>query len=246
MIGYTEVDDFPYKATVSRAADGWILKFESVEINDDVESMVGWTVELTKECLNRYCGQQELAEGANIYLVLEPNSGHYYFFNKLARSYNTKADGSRFASQSNITVAAQIYIPYVNSPVEEWSWRINCRAGAKNTFPADAVKIEASQQSFHNFSLKVMPSLRIHNVKRKSEHTEVTVQLTQNGKDVARAGVRVFANATCGYINKAESHTDEAGRVTFKAQRLLLDTNDEMVAEFGFKFFTNICSTTIV
>jgi hypothetical protein len=112
--------------------------------------------------------------------------------------------------------------------------------------PDSAVEVKNSLQAFHDFAWTIYPAIQVVDIKNVEPNCfDVTTQLFLTSQPLHKAGVRLFASASAGYINKREIYTDANGAAVIRARRLDLMPSDDMRVEFGFKFTKNICHADI-
>ncbi len=191
-------------------------------------------------------GQREKADRLNLYLSVTADR-RLRVVNKFAETYYSKADGMTYWAQLQEPILGQIYIPFANATIDEMALRFNTR----NDIVFDPAafdfrgEVEHTSEAFGNVGTECLPNLRVAEVEEADGIYTVTAQVTLNNADVAREGVRLFAQSASGYIPVREATTDANGRATFQAQRLLLAPTDPMVMEIGTKFCTNLVSVPI-
>lgn len=234
QIAYTKTGDFPFSPQITVGENSVSIQWaENAQL-----------VTIDEEFVKQYIGKKELSEASNIYVLIDKSGKFESLKQKMAQTFLTKASGFEYARQNNIVIAAQIYIPFANSPFSDWVFRFNL--GASQELPEGAEVVEPTLQAFHDFAYKQFPSLRVKSAVQNGDKTKITVQLTKDGSDVAKAGVRVFAKTASGYLAKTESFTDENGEASFTAMPLGLDAGEVMKPEFGFKWVTNLVSAEVV
>ena len=189
-------------------------------------------------------GKRELAEASNLYVELLASGQVDAIHNKMATTLTTKSDGKQYALQNNVTVGAQIYIPFADSPFSDWVLRVNYDPEVSEA-PGAPVEVVNSLQSFHDFSWSIYPSVKASVVTKQDDLVTLQAQLILNGKPCAKKGVRLFVASPVGYVNKREIYTDDKGIATVKVRRLDLDPADVMDVEFGFKFTRNVASVEV-
>ncbi len=205
-------------------------------------------VTITEEMVRRHLGPRGMTDMCHVYVEFAPGStSNVRMFNRAIETYLDKRDGTSYAMNAKAPVLAQIYIPFSDSPFADWAIRVNANPNIKSEFPADALQIGSSSDELHDFAAGVYPSLAVIAAADTQDGCkEIVVQVTANGGyPVAKAGVKVLAKWTAGYVNKAEATTDSSGRATFKARRLDLDAEDAMSVQFGFKFWTNLSNVNV-
>lgn len=204
------------------------------------------TIEITEDLIRQYVGQRELSDATNLYILTNEDGNFVAIRSKMAQSFLTKQSGFEYAKQNKLVIVGQIYIPFSDTPFEEWTLRLNFKP--EQALPEEftgAEQVGTSLQEFHDFAYRQFPSLRVVSQIPVAQGEKITVQLTQNGQDINKPGVRVFAKSASGYVAKREAYTDENGQVSFVAIPLGLESGDSMTPEFGFKWVTNIARTNV-
>jgi hypothetical protein len=191
-------------------------------------------------------GKNERADCLNLYLSVTPDL-KLRTINKYVETYDTKTDGVTYWAQIQEPILAQIYIPFADSNLDEISFRFNSfddvGYDAKNfEFRGE---VEHTLEGFHAVIEECLPSIRVASITDVDGKYSVIAQLTMNGQDVHRSGVRLFAKSATGYIPVREGYTDSNGQFVFNAKRLDLIPTDQMVMEIGFKFRTNVSNISI-
>lgn len=237
---YTQAE-FPLCAVVSPIDDGWLLQY----VRPD-GSLFGGS-RITEAFIRERCGTRELSDASSIYLETTESLGMISrVYNKMVQSAFTKSNGFEYIKKNSVLVAAQLYIPFADSPFSDWSIRVNSNFDVGMVMPENTQKIGATHADLKAFPDSVFPSIRIVSVVPSAGGCmDIAAQLVWRGEDCRKQGVRVFAAAPCGYLNKREARTDADGRITFRAQRLGLDNSDEMRVELGFKFWMNLTNADI-
>lgn len=240
-IAITKSKNFPFALSVTKTKDGMIAAW--LDKNDTAL----FSVTLDEALVRDRCGPRELSDCANVYLEVDQDKpGIMYVHNKMAATLLTKSGGIRHLRKAQRVCLGQIYIPFSDSPVEDWLFRLNCDEAAKNELPEIYPEVANNEAAFSAVPLTVWPRLRVLGTKKLDDgRTEVSAQLTLAGEDCKRPGVRVFASCETGYISKREVLTDKNGVVKLIARRLDLEPDDEMLVEFGFKFLKNVASVNV-
>ena len=205
------------------------------------------TVQLTEEFVRSYIGSKELSDATNIYVLTNEDGNFVALRSKMSQSFLNKQSGFEYTRQHKVVVAAQIYIPFSDTPFSEWTIRVNFKPSQELPAEfADAQEVGTTLEDFHNFAYSIFPSLKVVNKTPIANGEKITVQLTKDGLDTQKGGVRIFAKSSSGYLAKTEVYTDERGQATFTALTLGLDAGDTMKPEFGFKWVTNLTNTDVV
>lgn len=233
-IAYTKTSDFPFTPTITTSEDGisvqWADNNQLVTLNEDF--------------VKQFIGKKELSEASNVYVLVDKTGAFQGLKQKMSQTFLSKSTGYEYARQNNVIIAAQIYIPFSDSPFSEWVFRFNLNSS--QDIPAGAITVEPSLQAFHDFAYSVFPSLRISSREAVSGGEKITVQLTKDGQDKQKSGVRIFAKSSSGYLARTEAFTDESGQAVFTALTLGLDSGETMKPEFGFKWVTNLVRSDVV
>lgn len=240
----TRIEEFPFQASIVKGDDGVTVIFT----NSDLEQSFG--IKLDESTLQNLMtvSTKEFCDSMNLWIFVKEDGVE--LVNKYEDTYFTKADGYVYsrAIRANQTVGGQIYIPFKNSSVDEWAVRLNSNAPimVDGDFDLNEEVLSASLETFHDVVRQTLPSLEVLSVTPTGNGSNtVVVQVTLNGQAVARAGVKVYAKSATGYIANRELVSDANGQCQFLARRLDLEPSDEMVAEFGFKFKTNVARVEI-
>lgn len=204
------------------------------------------TITITEDAVRSYIGDKELSDATNIYILVDENGNFVAFRSKMVQSYLSKQSGFEYSKQNKLVIAGQIYVPFADSPFSEWVLRLNFKADQElpDEF-ANAEEVASTLESFHDFAYKNFPSIRVVSQDAVANGAKITVQLTKEGVDVNKAGVRIFAKTSSGYLAKTESYTDAAGRASFTAIPLGLEPGEKMTPEFGFKWVTNLARADV-
>ena len=191
-------------------------------------------------------GKNERTDCLNVYLSVTPDL-KLRTINKYVETYDTKADGMSYWSQIQEPILAQIYIPFADSKLDEIAFRFNSfdDVGYEAKDFKFRGEVAHTLEGFHAVAEECLPSVRVVGVTEVDGKYSVTAQLTMNGQDVQRSGVRLFAKSATGYIPVREGYTDSNGQLVFNARRLDLAPTDKMVMEIGFKFRTNVTNVSI-
>jgi hypothetical protein len=233
-LAFSKPEQFPFEARAS---------FQDGTLH------VGWNdsfVILTEDFVRSFIGAKELSDATNIYILTDNRGNFVALRSKMTQTYLTKQSGFEYAKQNQLVVVGQIYIPFADTPFNEWVLRLNFQP--QQDLPAEfssAEEVGSTLQEFHNFAYKNFPSLRIVSQVDANGGKKILVQLTKEGVDVAKPGVRVFAKSSSGYLAKTESYTDANGQASFIAIPMGLDASDKMTPEFGFKWVTNLARVDV-
>jgi hypothetical protein len=240
----TRIEEFPFQASVSKSDEGITILFT----NSETEQSFGMMINQETLQNSPTIGSKELCDCMNVWVFVTDQG--IQLLNKYEETYVTKANGLVYsrAIQAHNTVGGQIYIPFKNSTIDEWSLRLNSNAPVMVDGELDLQEdvLTATLDTFHEVVSQSLPSIDVISVTPNSNGTNsVVVQVTLNGNPVARAGVKIYAQSDTGYIANRQLLTNESGRCEFLARRLDLESGDEMIAEFGFKFKTNVARVEI-
>lgn len=227
--------DFPFGVKVLPIEDGFNVKWISAA-DDDKPG-----VDFTAAYIQQRCGSREITDATNIYIEIDFAGEVTCVHNKMVSTLLEKSNGYEYALKNSILIAAQIYIPFADSPVADWVLRVNGNPAIAVEVPENTVEIAHSFQAFHDFAEALYPNIQLIEIKNAvAECFDVMVQILYHDKPLAKEGVRLFVRAETGYINKREVHTDVQGRAMIRARRLDLNAGDPMRVEFGFKFTRNL------
>lgn len=227
--------DFPFGVKVTPIESGFNIKWIA-STDDDKPG-----IDFTAAYIQQRCGSREIADATNIYIEIDFSGEVIFVHNKMASTLLEKSNGYEYALKNSTLIAAQIYIPFADSPVADWVLRVNGNPAIAVEVPENTVEVAHSFQSFHDFAEALYPSIELVDSQNTvPECFDITVQLLHHAKALAKEGVRLFVRAETGYINKREVHTDAQGRATIRARRLDLSAADSMRVEFGFKFTRNL------
>ena len=236
-LAQTEALDFNFGLKVEKADDGWMIGWFRKDTEPDM-------VLINEAYIRARVGKRELAEASNIYVELDGSGRITAVHNKMATTLTTKTNGKEYALQNNVTVGAQVYIPFPDSPFSEWVLRVNYDPEVSDS-PKAGIEVLNSLQSFHDFAYSLFPSVSTSVVSKDGDLITLKAQLTQGGKALPKKDVRIFVSSPVGYANKREIYTDAKGVAIVKVRRLDLDQSDKMSVEFGFKFTRNVASVEV-
>lgn len=203
---------------------------------------------IDKQFITRNIGAKAFVEATHVYIRIDATTGALTAVrNKLADTWIDKGTGATYMANAKDILLAQVYIPFADTPESDWTIRINCNPNLENQLPDVLGTVGTTSQEMHDFAAMIHPSLLADEPLAQPDGSElISVHLTDGLRaPLAKQGVRIFAKASAGYVNKSEAYTDQQGRATFKARRLDLDPSDQMVVEFGFKFLSNVGSVHV-
>lgn len=239
----TRIEQFPFKARVQKDEDGTTVQF----IDEANQVAYGFKLD---GCLDNSdtVGSRELCDCMNLYIFITDNG--IKLVSKYEDTYFTKANGFIYSRviDAKQTIGGQIYVPFKDAGVDEWSLRLNSNEPIDIEGDVDLHPevFPATLETFHDVVQACLPSLSVVSVTPQAGGAnKVLVQVTLDGQPVQRSGVKVYAKSANGYIAARELTTNDNGQVEFLARRLDLTADQEMVAEFGFKFKTNIANVAI-
>lgn len=240
-LAFSKPELFPFETNASFQDGG--IKIQWGHGSPSLES----EVVLTEDFIRGYIGSKEFSEATNIY-ILADNAGQFFALRaKMSESYLNKQSGFEYARQQKLVIIGQIYVPFNDTPFEDWVLRLNFKVDQElpSEF-AGAEEIGSTLQDFHAFAYKNFPALRTLSSVPVTNGAKITVQLTKDGVDIKKPGVRIFAKTSAGYLARTESYTDENGRASFVAMPLGLEPGEKMTPEFGFKWVTNLARVDVV
>jgi hypothetical protein len=216
--------------------------------NDEISenSSIGLSADEIKKYLQS--PSRLISEGNNIYITLDSNNNLAQPIFKMIETNQTKMGGMEFIKYKTNKIVGQIYIPFKDSSNDEYAIRLNIKeedvSKLLELIP-DAVEVEDTEEAFKEFYYENSPRLKVINTSKSGDWTKIKVQLTLNGNNVSKEGVRIFAKSASGYIANREVYTDENGIAEFKVTPYGLEQGESMKAEFGFKYVSNIVSSDV-
>lgn len=228
-------------------------------INDNGVVFAKWNDEISKKSsiglsaneIKKYLQSPSrlISEGNNIYITLDSDNNLSTPIFKMIETSQTKMGGMEFIKYKvDEKHVGQIYIPFKDSSDDEYAIRLNINEEDVSKLlelVPDAVEVENTEEAFKNFYYANSPRLKVINTSKAGDWTKIKVQLTLNGNDVSKEGVRIFAKSASGYIANREVYTDEDGIAEFKVLPYGLEQGESMKAEFGFKYVSNIVSADV-
>lgn len=237
----TIVPDCPWSAHIARDEEEIVIYFTE-------ETRDGCLRLNPEKLLEQFpVGERERADCVNFYITGKDKN--LYLINKYADTYYTKADGHVFGEQLNQPIYGQVYIPFADSPLDEWAVRLNSNTDITfdRSLAVSVPTIPKTTEGFTSVVNEVLPALRVTRQSQPDENGkyQITVQVTLDGADMMRSGVRIFAKSASGYIPVREKHTNIQGQAVFDAYRLGLAADEPMLTEFGFKFRTNLATAEL-
>jgi hypothetical protein len=217
--------------------------------NDEIseKSSIGLSADEIKKYLQS--PSRLISEGNNIYITLDSDNNLSTPIFKMIETSQTKMGGMEFIKYKvDEKHVGQIYIPFKDSSDDEYAIRLNINEEDVSKLlelVPDAIEVENTEEAFKNFYYANSPRLKVINTSKAGDWTKIKVQLTLNGNDVSKEGVRIFAKSASGYIANREVYTDEDGIAEFKVLPYGLEQGESMKAEFGFKYVSNIVSADV-
>lgn len=201
-----------------------------VYAKDGVETIIHISAQHILEC----CGEQSFKDCSTYYAVFE--NGGFTFINKFAETFYTKQTGIEYIRSANKVVPVQVYIPFASSTLEGATVRVSGPGvPTLDGEPLDSsLAIEANQESFTNCLWSLVPRVTAP----AQSASPVTVQLTLNGTPIRKSGVSIVAKTSDGVI-ATSVETNEDGKAEFNAA-------SGSVIEFGFRYYSNMASTTVL
>lgn len=224
---------------------------EDSELGAEVKLFIGDKLtnsfRLDRDTVRQAIGARGFVEGTHLYVFVDSGTGALTgIANKLAETLLDKRPGQAYSAFRRDIVVAQLYIPFPDSPLSDWTLRVNCNPKMENSFPAGTLSTGSTPDELHDFAVAVHPGVRVVSVEALSDGaTSITLQLMHKGQDVSREGARIFVRHDAGYVSRSEVYTNSAGVATVKARRLDLGPGESMTVEFGFKFMTNVVSVDV-
>jgi hypothetical protein len=193
---------------------------------------------------------RSLTEANIVYITIDNDGNLDQPIFKTIETNQTKLGGLEYITlKLNKKTVGQIYIPFEDSSDEEYAIRINLKEEDVSKlleFSQDAIKVEPTNEEFKKIHESLLPKLKVINTSKSENWTKIKVQLTLNGNDVSKEGVRIFAKSSSGYIANREVYTNENGIAEFKVTPYGLEQGESMKAEFGFKYYSNVVSKDVV
>lgn len=233
--------DFPLGVRVSEIVGGFKVAWFSESSQEPVAE-----TELNEAFIKARCGARELTDASDIYVEIDFVGNVTRVHNKMASSLISKSNGHEYALKNGVTIGAQVYIPFADSPVSDWVLRVNGNPDIGIDVPVDTLEVAHSGSAFREFAWSIYPTIAITStVACEDNSTEIHLQLMHKGQSLEKAGVRLYATAETGYINKREAYTDAMGIAKIRARRLDLEDGDPMRVELGFKFIKNVCHVDV-
>ena len=171
-------------------------------------------------------------------------------YNMLSETFLSKDGAPQHILQRQINVIGEIVMPFPDSGIEECGARLTINADIGSWTSATAEALDDTAESYQSWAATVWPALSLSpsslTVAPEAEKT-ITAQLTapNGGADLAKSGVRLFANAPSGYLPYREVQTDAQGRAEIPFQALGLRDGDVGAVEIGFKWNSNLASCDI-
>lgn len=210
----------------------------------NTDEVTGFTID--RSLIEESIGSRGFDLGTHIYIHVDQETGQLKeVSNKVIATMVDKRGGKAYTKYRDDFVVAQVYIPYPDSPMEEWTVRFNVHPDLTNDLPEDIEEVGVTYEDLHSFAVAQYPKLEASVVSTVDGLSVIEVQLLEPDMTPStRNGLRLFAKAVEGYVNKTETETVN-GVATFKARRLDLDPEDIMTVEFGFKYTTNLASVNV-
>ena len=179
-------------------------------------------------------GETSFKDCSTYYVVFE--NGGMTIVNKFAETFYTKQNGLQYIRSNNVTVPVQIYIPFAGTDLSGSTIRV-AGPGVPMVDGEDldsSKEVEATQEAFTECLWKLVPSV----IAPATSTSPVPVQLTLDGKPLRKSGVNIVAKTSDGVI-ATSVQTDAEGKAEFNAA-------SGSVIEFGFRYYSNIASTSVL
>ena len=243
-ITYT-IDNTSKNINISKSEDNKVLVSWTDKISNKMASL-----ELTANGIKKYLQSPSrlISEGNNIYMTLDEENNLAQPIFKMIETNPTKMGGYEFIKYKTGQIVGQIYIPFKDSSDDEYAIRLNIKEEDVSKLlelVPDAIQVENTEEAFKEFYYANSPRLKVVNTSSAGEWTKIKVQLTLDGNNVSKSGVRIFAKSASGYIANREVYTDTNGTAEFKVLPYGLEQGESMKAEFGFKYVSNIVSADV-
>ena len=183
-----------------------------------------------------FTGETSIKDCSTYYVVLNRDGSGFNLVNKFAETFYTKQSGIQYIRSNNINVPMQIYIPFATSNLDEATLRVS----GPGTITLDgepldeSLVIPASQENFTECLWSLVPRVSAPS----QSASPVQVQLTLNGQPLRKAGVSIVGKTSDGVIGTSVQ-TNADGVAEFSAA-------SGSVVEFGFRYYSNMTSTTIL
>lgn len=205
---------------------------------------LGQPIVIDRGLIEARISEREFSECTHVYVIASTLDGSLLRVrNKLVETYFTKNSGAHYNAMlaPDEFIAAQVYIPFADSPTEDWSVRVNADPGIKAEATGDVGTVDATHEALGSFSRACYPSIRVLGTQAQADGSiAITAQLMFQGQALARSGTRIFVKSVTGHINRREVRTDANGQVTVLARKLDIPADEPMTVEFGFKYFSNM------
>lgn len=205
---------------------------------------LGTPIVIDRALIEARISDREFSECTHIYVIVSTLDGSLQRVrHKLIETYFTKNSGEHYSAMigSEEFIVAQVYIPFADSPTEDWVVRVNADPDIKAEAVGVIGEVEATHEALGGFARACYPSIHVSSVKTQTDGSiAITAQLMFHGLPLPRNGVRMFVKSASGYVNRREVRTDENGQVTVLARKLDIPSDELMTVEFGFKYFSNM------
>lgn len=233
--------EFPFGVIAQPADAGYRLTWFKDKNNLPESTLID------RDFIRKRCGPKELTDYCSVYIEVDLFTGIITaVHNKMATTILTKSNGREYAMKHGVTIAAQLYIPFADSEPSDWLLRVNANPSMGIDVPERTPTVPNTREAFYAVAAEVLPSIEIvHSKRLESGCYEIAAQLTHQHQPLAKAGIRLFANAESGYLSKHEAYTDAQGIALFRARRLDLEPIDAMTVELGFKYAKNLCHADV-
>ncbi len=205
---------------------------------------LGTPIVIDHALIHARIGEREFSECTHVYVIVSTRNGAVVRVRqKLVETYFTKNSGAHYNATlaHDEFIAAQVYIPFADSPTEDWSVRVNADPAIKAEATGDAGVVEAAHEALGDFARACYPSIHVTGSQPQDDGAiAITAQLMLQGQPLARSGVRVFVKSSVGYLNRREVRTDARGQLTVLARKLDIPNDESMTVEMGFKYYSNM------
>lgn len=205
---------------------------------------LGAPVVINRALIKAHLSDREFSECTHIYVVVSTKDGSVIRVRqKLIDTYFTKNSGTHYSASLAFDefIAAQVYIPFPDSPLEDWVVRVNADPSIKAEAIGSIGEVAATHEAFGSFALSCYPSIQVTGTQAQSDGSiAIVAQLMFQGQPLPRSGVRIFVKSVVGYVNRREVRTDANGQIAVSARKLDIPSDEPMTVEFGFKYYSNV------
>jgi hypothetical protein len=131
----------------------------------------------------------------------------FVFVDVLKHTFNTKGSTGSFKNSSNINPIMYIFVPFADSPMDEWTF-----IGLTDEFTVDTYAVDEQIDIDINRTLAQTCAELLPNIALSIDGNEISAKLVNlNGTSILKADVEIYFETTAGYLTKSRSKTDEFG-----------------------------------